>query len=188
MRDVSCGWLSRQVLTSDGDLDDETRETWQTAQIMTGRDHYPNGEPNIVAVEDVLDDEEMVRFFNNGRLEGETDQLGSLVSDVGTCLFFSPGREDQKYLQTPGRLARVSHRVRGKMSHPRPDSLEEEPRPLEIKENLSASHSSSSTFTPGEEQLWTILISEKTIDLGGDTVVRAMVALADREAKELCAC
>ena len=48
------------VLTPDGDMYEEMRDTWLTAQIMTGRRHFTIGPANVVAFADPLEDAKCV--------------------------------------------------------------------------------------------------------------------------------
>ena len=62
------------VLTPDGDMHEEMRDTWLTAPVMTGRRHFPIGHANVVAFTDPLEDAEMLQHVTEGRLEGKKDQ------------------------------------------------------------------------------------------------------------------
>ena len=44
------------VLTPDGDMYGEMRDSWRTAQIMTGRQRYPDGPTDFVAFPEPMED------------------------------------------------------------------------------------------------------------------------------------
>ena len=60
----------RLMLTSDGDMYEEMRETWRSAQIVTDRRRFPNGAVNVVAFAEPMEDTEMIRHIIEGRLDG----------------------------------------------------------------------------------------------------------------------
>ena len=60
-----------EVLAPDGDIYEEMRETWRSAQIMTDRRRFPDGPAKVVASGDPVEDTEMIRHIAEERLEGE---------------------------------------------------------------------------------------------------------------------
>ena len=102
------------VLTPDGDMYEEMRETCRNAQIVTGRRRVPNGPANVVAFGEPMEDAEMLRHITEGRLEGERIYAAeSLTSGAGPTSYFNWSGE-AKALSTPGAVARVNHRLRGR--------------------------------------------------------------------------
>ena len=78
-----CGWLRERlilwvikpdkfvVLSPDGDVYDEMRDSWRAAQIMTGRQRCTNGPTDVVAIAEPMENRELIRHITDGRLEGE---------------------------------------------------------------------------------------------------------------------
>ena len=62
------------VLTPDGDMYDEMRDSWRTAQIMTGRPHYPDRPTDVVR--------ELLRHITDGRLEEEKISAAESLTPV----------------------------------------------------------------------------------------------------------
>ena len=87
------------VLTPDGDMYEETQDTWLTAQIMTGRRYFPLGPANVVAFADPLEDAEMRRHITEGR--SEEDRISAAESHTVTA---GPG----SYFNWSGELKALS--------------------------------------------------------------------------------
>ena len=104
------------VLTLDGDMYEEMRDTWLTAQSMTGRRHFPIGPANVMAVADPLEDAEIHQHITERRLERDR------ISAAGPGSYFNWSGE-LKALSTPGTAARVSHRLRGRRASVRRENL-----------------------------------------------------------------
>ena len=142
------------VLTPDGDMYEEVRETWRSAQIMTGRRRFPEGPANVVPFTDPMEDTEMIRHITEGRLEGERICAAeSLTPGAGRCSHFNWSGE-VKAPSTPGTVPRVTYRLRGGRAIAREeilpvvgsgDVLPEEPFP----EEFEPSGNEGAEFAPG---------------------------------------
>ena len=110
------------VLTPEGDMYEEMRDTWLIAQVMTGRRHFSMGPANVVAFKDPLEDAEMRHHTTEGRLEGNFISAAELTVTAGPGSFFNRSGES-KALRTPGTVARVSHRLRGRRASVRREIL-----------------------------------------------------------------
>ena len=102
------------VLTPDGDMYDEMRDSWRTAQIMTGRQRYPDGPTDVVAFAEPMEDRELLRHITYGRLEGERISAAESFTPIAAPVSYFNWSGDVKPLTTPGAVARVSHRLRGR--------------------------------------------------------------------------
>ena len=105
------------VLTPDGDMHDEMRNSWCTAQTMTGRRRYPGEPTNVVAFADPMEDKEMLPHITEGRFEGERISAKFLTPLQGLLPVSTIP------ITTPGAVARVSHRLRGRRATVRKDTL-----------------------------------------------------------------
>ena len=101
----------------------EMRDSWRTAQIMTGRWRYSDRPTDAVAFAEPIEDRELLRHITNGRLERERISAAeSLTSFAALASHFNLSG-DVKPLTTPGAVARVSHRFRGRRATFRQETL-----------------------------------------------------------------
>ena len=128
------------VLTPDGDTYEEMGDTWLTAQVMAGRRHIPIGPANVVAFT-LLEDAEMLQHITEGRLDGKRISAAeSLTVNAGLDSYFNWSGE-LKTLSTPGAVARVSHRLRGRRA-----SVEREILPVVTSEDIAIDRSPREVF------------------------------------------
>ena len=103
------------VLTLDGDLYDEMLDSWRTAQIMTGRQRYPDGPTDVVAFCRTDGGQRVAPSHHRWSTRGGEDQCCRVPhSRCGACC---------EALTTPGVYARVSHRLRGRRATFREETL-----------------------------------------------------------------
>ena len=185
------------VLTPEGDMYEEMRDTWLTAQVMTGRRHFSMGPANVVAFTDSLEDAEMRHHTTEGRLEADRISAAeSLTVTAGPGSFFNRSGE-LKALGTPGAVARVSHRLRGRRASVRRENL-----PVVISEDIALDRNPREEFefsgneqtevatdkvdfSPGAGYVWVVCDPEdpefaKIMELGGRSSVSGDYGLADR--------
>ena len=111
------------MLTPDGDMHEEMRDMWLPVQVVTGRRYFPIGPANVVAFTDPLVHAEMRQHITMGRLEGNgISAAESFTVTAGPGSYFHWSGE-LKALSTPGVVARVSHRLRGRRASVRREIL-----------------------------------------------------------------
>ena len=70
------------MLTRDGDMHEEIRDTWLAAHVVTDRRHFPIGPANVVALTDPREDTEMLQHITEGRFERVGAVLPSLSQSM----------------------------------------------------------------------------------------------------------